>query len=412
MWKKLKSKISSYIYFTSCIKQNKKNLKQINKNLIKDKIKVVFICQLPSLWNSVKSVYESILNNDKIEALIVAIPEKKRKKETDYSEEYEENKSFLFLSEKGYKVINGYENNKFLDLRDLTPDYVFIPRPYDSLLPDLYSSANLSTFTRVCYVTYGFSLTKDCMPTIFNFDFLKNVYLFFPDSKASESYVKKIYKKHFCNWNKIGPIGYPRFDLLQQVKLENTVAKVFLWTPRWTSNENVCGTTFFDYIDKLIDFFKKHPDLTLVFRPHPLLFKNFLMTGEISQDKYELILESFDKNQNLCFDNPENDYIETFNKVDVMITDPTSLLPEFYYTGKPIIYTAIPDNFNSSSKVMEKGLYMANNWSELKEKILSLADGKDPLLAYRIESLKLLNKTDNNGDSICRTLIKEYFKDS
>ena len=284
-----------------------------------------------------------------------------------------------------------------------------MPRPYDDHLPAIYQSNYLSTFTRVCYITYGYSITKECMPTVYKYDFLRNTYLFYPDSLSAKNYVSRNLKKHLCNWNKIGLIGYPRFDLLKISDNSETKCKSFLWTPRWTTKQEICGTNFFNYLDKILEFFISHSELTLIFRPHPLLFKNFLSTGQLTQEKYDQILTTFSSYPNLIFDDPINDYIDTFNKVDALITDPTSLLTEFYYTSKPIIYCTPCDNFNDSAKILEKGLYISLDWKTVENNILMLAKGLDELKEYRKNSIKDLNDFDNIGKSITDSLIEDYF---
>lgn len=390
------------------IHKNAIYLHSINSKKSKDIINVVFICQPPSLWNSIRTVYQEACRNPLFKTFLIAIPEKDFDKDGIHFT-YGKNNSYTYLKDNGFDVIEGYQNGNFIDIKSLKPDYVFLPRPYDQHLPDEYKSNALVKYTRVCYVPYGFSLTNDCMPTIFNYSFLKNTYLFFPDSFCAKNYVNALYKKKLCKWNKIGNIGFPRFDLLNQQLIKKR-CKSFLWTPRWTTQKESCGSTFFLFIDKLLDFFIEHEDLELIFRPHPLLFRNFLATGELSQEKYDSILKAFDEHKNLILNDPVEDYIKVFNDVDAMITDPTSLLPEFFYTGKPIIYCDTSEAFNEAGLVMAKGLYYASNWEQIMENINKLASGEDALLKERSESLHKLNSSKNIGKQICDFLISDFFQ--
>ena len=149
--------------------------------------------------------------------------------------------------------------------------------------------------------------------------------------------------------------------------------------------------------------------MRLVFRPHPLLFINFLETGELSREKYEYIIRVFNENDNLILDDPHNDYIDIFNNVDAMITDPTSLLPEFYYTGKPIIYCDSIESFNDAGKIMADGLYYASTWEELVGWIKKLSVGDDVLKIQREKSSTKLNPNQNNGKRICEYILSDYF---
>ena len=388
------------------IKRNSRYIKALNSKKHKKVISVVFLCQMPSLWNSMKSIYDVAIKSSSITPFLVALPEKQSFEDENI---YGENTSYSFLLGMGYDVINGFVNNSFLDLKEISPDYVFVPRPYDAHLPKEYTSSYLAKFTRVCYVPYGYSITKDCMSTIFNFSFLRNTYLFFPDSESSCTYVKNLYLKEHCNWNKIGVVGYPRFDLLKQDDGSKHIINTFLWTPRWTNNRDVCGSNFFNYIEYIIDFFQKNNHLRLVFRPHPLLFRNFISTGELTEEKYNAILKIFEENDNLILNDPLTNYIEIFNDVDAMITDPTSLLPEFYYTGKPIIYCDSSDSFNDAGRIMTNGLYYASSWDDIQKYLTALSQGQDDLKYKRFESLKKLNPTYHNGERICKYLLDDYF---
>ena len=103
-------------------------LKRINN----EKIRVVFVCHRPSLWESLHSVYDALKADERFEVLIVAIPSKDKKsgvmmEHEDYTCEGAE--EFW----KGYGCINGYdyEKKEWLDLRELKPDYVFFQQPYN-----------------------------------------------------------------------------------------------------------------------------------------------------------------------------------------------------------------------------------------------------------------------------------------
>lgn len=410
MVKQIINRIKRIIGNVVLIKRNSRYIKELDSKKRKNVITVVFICQMPSLWNSMKSIYDEAINNSSMKVYLVAIPEKQSISGI-HQNIYGENMSYSHLLSMGYDVINGFVNNSFFDLKEISPDYVFLPRPYDVHLPQEYTSSYLAKFTRVCYVPYGFSITKECMSTIFNYSFLRNTYLFFPDSEASYSYVKNLYLKEHCNWNKIGVCGFPRFDLLKQAENNNSV-KTFLWTPRWTTNRDICGSNFFNYIDHLIEFFLQNKHLRLIFRPHPLLFRNFISTGELTEEKYNAILKIFEENDNLILNDPLTNYIEIFNDVDAMITDPTSLLPEFYYTGKPIIYCDSSDSFNDAGRIMTNGLYYASSWDDIQKYLTALSQGQDDLKDKRFESLKKLNPTYHNGERICKYLLDDYFTES
>lgn len=76
-------------------------------------------------------------------------------------------------------------------------------------------------------------------------------------------------------------LGYPSLDIVKENtsnlsvfrKIERRGLNI-IWTPRWTTDESACGTTFFENKDKIVKYGKNNNDL-IVFRPHPLAFDNF-----------------------------------------------------------------------------------------------------------------------------------------
>lgn len=393
------------------IQLNKRNLYKINSRQRKDRITIVFICQLPSLWNSLRSVYSEALENRKVNTYLVAIPEKIVK--TNYNvrdEEYcDNNESYSFLQSLYGNVINGYNptTKRFQNLLELDPDYVFLPRPYDLHLPPEYRSGFLSKFTRVCFINYGFNITRWSNTVIYEILFIKNVYALFPESLDAQQYLNRLLQKYKCTWNKVFYEGYPRFDLIDNNFVINTKKQVFLWMPRWTTDTSLLGSHFFEYKEKFFSFFAKNKNLTLIFRPHPLMIRNFISTGEMNNKDLKELENIFNENENIILDT--DDYLSTFSKCDALIADPTSLLVEYFFTKKPIVYCGDTDSFNSATTFLIDGLYIANSWNDILDNINLLSTGIDKKYDLRCSIINDNFSNSNVGRKIVQTLISDYY---
>ena len=91
---------------------------------------------------------------------------------------------------------------------------------------------------------------------------------------------------------------------------------------------------------------KKIRKRSLVFRPHPLTFKNFISLGLITSDEVDEYLRKFQNNEQLYYDQT-SEYFTTFWHSDVFVGDISSIIPCYFLTGKPIIYChtdAVDDN--------------------------------------------------------------------
>ena len=179
-----------------------------------------------------------------------------------------------------------------------------------------------------------------------------------------------------------------------------------IWTPRWETTSGTCH--FFDYKDLLIDYVKQNDNTSFLFRPHPLALKNYVNSQEISQENLDNYLKNFENNSRIKIDR-ELDYLQQFYNSDVLITDMTSLIAEYFITEKPIIYCNKNNVFNDFGLEVSKVLYWVNNWQELQNAIKMIKTGQDPLLETRKQIIKDLFYLQPQGAG---NFIKADFKKS
>lgn len=393
------------------------NLKFIEKEQKKYPIVIVFICQMPSLWNNVASIFEEALNDNRVAPYIVAIPEKIIGDNYEVTEEkYGRNDAYEFCVKLyGKCVINGYnsETKGFFDLRILKPAYICLPRPYDEQVPPEYQSSELCKYSKLFFVPYGYNLCKWDVKLLYDLNFQSSVYAIFAENEYSKKMAYNSFKFFKAEKNRhIFNVGYPGFDYYIEKKhtYDSNYSYTVLWMPRWTTNNKIEPTSFFKFKDQLIKYFIAHKDIKFIFRPHPLMFRNFISCGLMSKQEVELFLKNFDQYSNFVYDK-NGDYSKTLLSANIIISDYSSLLIHSLLMEVPVLYTGNVSNFNRFVKKTVKGLYLVSNEKKLFSLLDQLICGKDTLMNKRNEVRNLLtNNYSYAGKKILQLLIEDYEK--
>lgn len=364
------------------------------KVLEKRKIHVVFVCHRAALWNALKSVYDECMSDDKFDVTIVAIPNKKQLPKIGLNhEEYVSEGAEDFFSDYKCRVINGYdyENKTWFDLRKLEPDYLFFQTGYDICRPPEYKSEIVSLYTRLCYVHYGMPFMGGMIAEeSFPVSFLKNTYFHFAEfEEMRKYYIERVPDNPIHRAERVVLTGYPKLDEARQYincESENWIYKGdnkkyrVMWTPRWNTEENNC--TFFDYKDKLVEYMETEKSMEMLFRPHPQAFSEYIANGQMSEKQVEEYKRRYDEIDNISIDK-DREYLASFYSSDVLITDESSIIPEYFLTGKPVIFTYKETHLNEFAKKVSEGFYWVKNWNELTDILDRLRKGDDKLADTR-----------------------------
>lgn len=399
-------RISSYheteclLLSESIINQRLKVKKYLGENVV-----VIFICHRPQVWNSLKTVYRSFLEDDLFEVYIVRIPIRRCSEDGGWlSNVYDlEDKNDFW---EGVNCIDGYdsENNSWFDPKTLNPDYVFYQQPYNVMFHDYYKSWIVSKYAKICYTPYYFAFSSgDVMENTKPVDFIKNLSFFFVQDNYYKEKVLALKSANRIITGAVEVLGMPRLDLLRQDSVNKRDRYSILWLPRWTFDE---GTShFLEYKGSISDYCEEN-DVSYILRPHPQMFRELTRIGLMSNSQLEEFVNSIQTNENAFLDE-NTDYIETFYESDCLVADYTSLLIEYLFTGKPIIYCHRTNVFDDFGNRIAEGFYWANNWDEVSGYLDMLRRGEDPLLEKRQQLVKEIFAYNDgkNGER-----IKEYIK--
>lgn len=377
-------------------------------------INVLFVCHEPSLWNMFESVYHAMADDQDFSPLVVALPYMHPSLPEG---QYKDTGMLEFCEQRNIKVILGYDKatSKWLNPASLMPDYVFFQTPYH-VFPSKWSIEQISMIARICYVPYGGCIYAGEVDEVVNpISFFAHVNMVFKENMYTKNKFTQRFrdKSWFCNMS-IFMSGCPKLDFLAVERnytrilwrrgLEKNVKRI-LWTPRWHTAEGNCH--FFDYKQFFIDFCKNHSLVDFIFRPHPLSLQNFLKTGELLSSELELMESVYKKSLNMVIDKGGG-YEDTFVTSDILVSDMSTILFEYFATGKPIVYTHRVDHFNELGKELSEGFYWVRNSSELNNTLEMLISGHDPLKVKREEIRKAHIFVQDGGSG---RFIKEKISD-
>ena len=147
----------------------------LKKKGVKDRITVVFILQMPEIWNKQSLIYQQMKTRTNFHIIILAVPEYNI---ITNSHNFENNTAYEFAVREGMEnVIKADKLGDWQDLKELSPDYVFYQRPYEEYLPIKYSSREVIKYSKTCYIPYAFfASTTGEMTMEYERSFARNIY--------------------------------------------------------------------------------------------------------------------------------------------------------------------------------------------------------------------------------------------
>ena len=374
-------------------------LKQLNKKHTDDeKIRVGFIAQMPEIWDKEEPVFEQMRRNQLFQVSLIVVPAYdmiNKKVGTDYEGNY-------FIKNYESNVIKAYNNGRWIDITNKF-DYLFYQRPYDHYLPAVLQSAVTVKHAKCCYIPYGFSGSNVFDAGNTNKSFFRNMYFSFLESdhmvellKAQFPYTVKLH--HIEN------LGYPALAPYYCINPTNKVSTI-LWTPRWSFDIRIGGSTFIENRDLLFELRKEGIGEKLVFRPHPLLLGELISKKIMTEEEVDKYL--YDMNNNGIIYDKGRPIYNAFIDADVLITDYSSVIIQYFLTGRPIIYCESGIELNDEFNMLKEGFYTAHNKAEVMLFIETLKRGEDPLAEKRreIKEKRLRNHSRSAELIVDRILI-------
>ena len=352
-----------------------------------DDIKVGFIVQLPEVWDKEAPVFEAMVKDNRFDPYLIVVPgyDFAKSEIRDYGDEL----SFFSEHYDHKYIIKAYNNGRWLDLKSLHFDYIFFQRCWENYLPYQYHTCEVVKYAKTCYIPYGIGGMK-YNRRFYEKSFFTSLYIHFCSTKEQVDMQKNSRFKHnVC-------LGIPVLDKKINTNVVSDNKKQVLWTPRWTEETFYGGSSFFAYMNKILELKTLHPDMKLVLRPHPLAFDNAVRLGRMTAKEVARYKEKVQES-GAVFD--ENEIVgDTFEQTSILITDFSSIILEYFLSGRPVVYcTNINIDLSETYKYIAKGFYVVKNWEELKLQVGKLMNGTDELKDIRNALLQNLKKQHNGA---------------
>ncbi len=373
-------------------------------------IRVAFLCQYIPAWSKMDGIYQAMRQDPRFGPALICLPSGIRDCQL-LDPENMENDTLDYMRANGYpEAVNARTGREsWLPLEDYV--YIFYQRPYNTYLPRPYTVSRTSKHSKLCLLMYAIEMLQEITDITLERDFMAYVaYYFAENTSVAKINIRKNALGHKLGLQRTLCLGMPVLESLLEKQGAESPAWNFsrnsfriLWTPRWTTELSAGGSNFFTYYQSLTDYAAAHPDMDFLYRPHPLTFSHFLETGEMTQEQVDAFHARCEAILNLALDQ-EQQYDATFWQSSVLISDYSGMVPEYFLTGKPLIF-CISNMVLTLSDFGEKilaGCYVVREEQELFATLDMLGRGEDPLKEKR---LALIEELYGNNHGVCEKIL-------
>lgn len=367
---KLCPKFIKKIYRNCIVNYFKRKNRIINRRVKKllhteKQIKVAFLHMYATDCQNL-CIFEKMLQNKLFDPFFIVNPDISRSKE-NFDLQYKKSVELLEQRYGKSRVLNGYDykKNVFIDYSK-NFDIMTTNNPYDVMAHKYFKISywgkkNIPIF----YISYFYM--GRCHVTAENFQQKSFNYIWkiFVENKAVVKIAEQV--ELLCGKNVVVS-GYPKFDKYAVLPNSDINKKIIIISPHHSiEDSDVSVGTFLEMEKVFLQLPKKYPDITFVFRPHPLLIEK--LNTIWGKEKSNNWLQEFLKNKN-TFYSEEGDYLQLFKDSTALIHDCGSYTAEYLFTEKPCAYiyrksTNLSKTFTSFGKECLSMHYSINSEDDL-----------------------------------------------
>ena len=385
--------------------------------------RVLFLPYKYSMWDSFESIFEAAKEDENCEAYVMPIPYYDKDQEDNLTEIHDESGSYP----DDIGIISWQDNQ----VDEIDPDVIFIHNPYDgnnrvtSIHPKYYTNKLVCKDRVVIYVPYyvSYAEDKEVMVTMGGAEFYADYVI-----TQSEQYKKRFeqlmddYKKKddelndlivsYDNGNKFIVLGNPKYDKIRSLNKYEYPLRDDWKEKLFDESGNrkftmMLDTTIeillkkrkvlLDKIGDIIDFVENHNDLSLIWRPHPLIKPRLVNSCPELLTTYNGLVNRC-KNLDNCIFDDTNDMHTAMAWSDAFMGKYGSMIELYRVTKKPTIMLEIGEktNFESNGIYDEEGLKTkVSDCQVTREKDYGLGNLIDFSMKYqRDEAEDKISQTD------------------
>ena len=389
---------------------------------IEEQIAIVFFPYKVQMWGVFQTIYEEAIADPTCQVTVVPIP-------------------YYSIKENGAKEFH-YEGDLFHDIVPIThyekyqveqeePDIIYVHNIYDDFntltqVEKTYFTSYLKQYTRqLVYVPYFVSSflvhTKEEPEFWFDLPSLQNV----DKIVLAGSYLEQPAIDYGISKERLLPLGSPKLDTIVRT-LQGDSNLPVEWEKRLGNKKVLFINTLYhvfehwDTLMQLLDLTKEDPELSIIWRPHPLT-ENFL-EQKIPQylDMYrniKRIIRLGEEYPSVVLDETK-DYLCALKRADVMVSGVSSLLNAFLLTKRPVLFLGelpkssilpketfyyVPEEKEQLQKVLHTMLYEETREKEqLREKAFEIYANCDGTCGKKVhrELMNILQLENYREDAI------------
>lgn len=367
------------------------------------KTHIVFLCQFESCWDKFKPLFEDLIRKNKKTTLLIINDDNST---LPYYQKTFTNKITIFEREYPEYCVK-YEKGI---LKKLKPSYVVYTRPYNHYLPTDLRSFNALKYSKTAFINYYYPI--DCVFSLIQ-DILPTINLFIAGNTGEKNFFDQICSRGVSKgYQKAIDYGFPQFenlyaDIGQESDFRQNDRIKVIWTPRWLDDDSeLGGSNFLRYHQKLLDFFIDNDSYSLIFRPHPLMFNDLIQKGKFTQEEKNKVIHRIKESENCVYDESSY-YFHNFKNSNILITDYSSVIPEYFLTYNPIIYCEKNHNYNifdDTTKEMIDCNYRVSNIDELLSSLKDITHTDSKKSAREKQIRKFMSKQEHSSQRIVEEL--------
>lgn len=307
---------------------------------IEAKVKIAFFPYKYSMWDSLESIWTAAKGDENCECKIIPIPFYLKGKNGELLKKQYEGDSFL----PQYPIV---DYNEYLIEKE-QPDIMYIHNPYDqyntvTMVEPRFFSDELKRYNGILvYVPYylsGYCLEYEEMSLISTKGVINSDFIVI----QSET-LKKAYRYWGIPERKLLVLGNPKVDAIRNLS-EDKVTLDKDWKRRIADKKvilfNASISGMLNHKNYLSELRKNmleiidRDDFVLIWRPHPLLYNTIKTMVCEQQQQYEELLEMIRTAKNTIIDS-ESSALPAISVSDAMVSDYSSLVLQYTFTGKPV----------------------------------------------------------------------------
>lgn len=359
------------------------------------KIKVCFLCLEKSQWG-MQSIYDALAESANYEPYVLACPDWMRQEERDSHAEL-----LRFFENKSMRVTDVFDETHL-------PDVMFTPFFASEKFGLGIDFRRLSQKVLLCCVMYSWILTDS------DSFFFKNYELvyFWSQFVFNERELKTCQGSLYTKGRNAVCVGFPRNDAIEQTVADFSywspeAQKRIIWAPHWSVLTHSRLGNFDRFARLILEWLRRHPNVEVVLKPHPLLrarlsdcnvikrLKNgnpdFVDLPEWEGSAYDDFIAEWESLPNALVVN-EGDYMGLFKSSDAMILDSVSFMAEYMVLDKPMCFCSrdfaeadLAQRFNEFGRHLLKGMTIAREWHDVEKFLDSVVNGVDEMREPRSE---------------------------